>query len=470
MKLTGEQLARMWRFLHDERGVGLGMADLEAALATLPEPEPVPGAAVRALPAELRGAAKSAHAAALRHTEPAESVGLARADAYEQAAELAAAALEADALAGPVELPTREQLAVRLGDEVLGKGSGTPIKDGGWYRCADYVLSLLRTHAAPKPAESAPRAYPSTPYAGSMGEIVDDQARMLAASKARIADLESRLADVTAKHAVELANNHETVATLNAALEEARSAVTDYSNSYGKAAHRAQDAEGKLQTIFNLSPTLAADDAVGVAVFLKNCAARLERERDEALARLAARPEPVVIDEALALRLKAAFFSEEPDLWEVMVMHALRSVFGDRASVTVPQGEPSASEVMAYYKYAEHVSEVIEERDQLRVELEKTRGELKDCERALGDETQLAEERLALAHHLQADIEAEQSGRLALRKRFGARDDETFGAFLERLFGDNAALIEQHEALRAAAELLVSLARTSASASTMRRE
>lgn len=45
----------------------------------------------------------------------------------------------------------------------------------------------------------------------------------------------------------------------------------------------------------------------------------------------------------------------------------------------------------------------------------------------------VAEERLAHANQLQADIEAEQQGRLALRKRLGARDDETMGAFLERL-------------------------------------
>jgi hypothetical protein len=45
----------------------------------------------------------------------------------------------------------------------------------------------------------------------------------------------------------------------------------------------------------------------------------------------------------------------------------------------------------------------------------------------------LADERLAHANQLQADIEAEQQGRLALRKRLGAREDETMGAFLERL-------------------------------------
>ncbi len=50
-----------------------------------------------------------------------------------------------------------------------------------------------------------------------------------------------------------------------------------------------------------------------------------------------------------------------------------------------------------------------------------------------GEAERLAEERLAHANQLQADIEAEQQGRLAWRKRFGAREDETLGAFLERL-------------------------------------
>lgn len=40
-----------------------------------------------------------------------------------------------------------------------------------------------------------------------------------------------------------------------------------------------------------------------------------------------------------------------------------------------------------------------------------------------GEAERLAEERLAHANQLQADIDAEQEGRLALRKRLGARDD-----------------------------------------------
>lgn len=50
-----------------------------------------------------------------------------------------------------------------------------------------------------------------------------------------------------------------------------------------------------------------------------------------------------------------------------------------------------------------------------------------------GESERLADERLAHANQLQADIEAEMQGRLELRKRLGAREDETMGAFLERL-------------------------------------
>jgi len=62
------------------------------------------------------------------------------------------------------------------------------------------------------------------------------------------------------------------------------------------------------------------------------------------------------------------------------------------------------------------------------------------------DAERLAEERLAHANQLQADIEAEMQGRLALRKRLGARENETMGAFLERLATMAGAVpVEVHE-------------------------
>lgn len=57
----------------------------------------------------------------------------------------------------------------------------------------------------------------------------------------------------------------------------------------------------------------------------------------------------------------------------------------------------------------------------------------RDLRQQLAHASTLADERLAHANQLQADIEAEMQGRLALRKRLGAREDETMVAFLERL-------------------------------------
>ncbi len=62
------------------------------------------------------------------------------------------------------------------------------------------------------------------------------------------------------------------------------------------------------------------------------------------------------------------------------------------------------------------------------------------------DAERLADERLAHANQLQADIEAEMQGRLALRKRLGARENEPMGACLERLATMAGAVpVEVHE-------------------------
>ena len=64
--------------------------------------------------------------------------------------------------------------------------------------------------------------------------------------------------------------------------------------------------------------------------------------------------------------------------------------------------------------------------------------ELKQAHEAVGAATREAESALAHRNQLQADLEAEWSGRAELRKRHGARDDETMGAFIERLAAANA--------------------------------
>jgi hypothetical protein len=78
-----------------------------------------------------------------------------------------------------------------------------------------------------------------------------------------------------------------------------------------------------------------------------------------------------------------------------------------------------------------------------KAQLERAKGlyamGLKSIESELAAALLLAEERLTDRNQLQADIEADQVGRMGLRKRHGAREDETFGAFVERLASELAA-------------------------------
>lgn len=59
--------------------------------------------------------------------------------------------------------------------------------------------------------------------------------------------------------------------------------------------------------------------------------------------------------------------------------------------------------------------------------------EIAALKRKLADALQLAEERLAHSNALQENLEAEKNGMLALRAKYGARENETFGQFVARL-------------------------------------
>lgn len=78
-----------------------------------------------------------------------------------------------------------------------------------------------------------------------------------------------------------------------------------------------------------------------------------------------------------------------------------------------------------------------EQQEQLRAELEQAQrvheAERRQLLKELAEANRLAEERLRLAACLQADLEAEQSGRLEIRRKHGAGDEETMGGFIERL-------------------------------------
>jgi hypothetical protein len=72
-------------------------------------------------------------------------------------------------------------------------------------------------------------------------------------------------------------------------------------------------------------------------------------------------------------------------------------------------------------------------------EVAKVKAERDEARREAGEATTLAERRLGHAHQLQADIEAEQAGRLELRQRLGARADETMHGFICRLADELAS-------------------------------
>lgn len=70
---------------------------------------------------------------------------------------------------------------------------------------------------------------------------------------------------------------------------------------------------------------------------------------------------------------------------------------------------------------------------ELQRERDALRAELQEQTRLTAEAVRLAEERLAARNHLTAQIEGQQAGALDLMRRFGARSDENFRAFVERL-------------------------------------
>ena len=92
----------------------------------------------------------------------------------------------------------------------------------------------------------------------------------------------------------------------------------------------------------------------------------------------------------------------------------------------------------------EKLEKRIDECDSLRAQLADVMQERDEARKQLGEALINSEERLAHANQLQADIEEEQRGRLLLRERHGARDDETFGMFIERAIKERPAVGTTH--------------------------
>ena len=67
------------------------------------------------------------------------------------------------------------------------------------------------------------------------------------------------------------------------------------------------------------------------------------------------------------------------------------------------------------------------------MEVREARSEVREAQNATAEATQLAEERAAERNDLAEQIEGNLNGARTLRQRYGAREDETFGAFVDRL-------------------------------------
>jgi hypothetical protein len=104
----------------------------------------------------------------------------------------------------------------------------------------------------------------------------------------------------------------------------------------------------------------------------------VERQNDhEALAKLAARPEPVVITPQFANRLSHRVSEiAKVGVSGESLLAALRAELGVHVSVSVPQGESARRARAQYEELRQGWQKTTTERDQLRVELEKARASL----------------------------------------------------------------------------------------------
>lgn len=317
--------------------------------ASTPDRLPVPGAAVRALVAKWRGDADRGVIGG--HTGP-----------------LLAGELEAALRADAAEMPTREEIARGLYEASV---AGRPARYAAWSQLpneirdavraeADYVLTLLARRPA---TDEAARNY---------GLLAGRYQEELRVKDERIADLESQLASVTGErdHEFKRANS---LADLHRLADDALS----HANAAGMRAERERD------------------EALAKLVNAEAEADHHARVREDMRQLLEARPEPVVIDEALARRVVDLYGSTHTSsrpLEQTMGL-ALQATLG--ASVSVPQGDgcrdrdvARAMDVLtsasiptnrpdgSFMNLPKRVQALAEDRDQLRAELEECRGRL----------------------------------------------------------------------------------------------
>lgn len=289
----------------------------------------------------------------------------------------------------PRALPTREALQTSW---IARRATLLP-----W----DWALSLLREHASPADEadkyEGMEASYDTMLSRLHQAERERDEAR---AELGQVADDR----DACFKRAAEARAE---VAKLETVVRENMRKADDHRRQRDEARAYAADLEQRLA--------------------VKSGAFDLSAQNEQRLAaQLAARPEPVVIDEALAERVYTEFTNRggcDPD----DILAALRSVLGDKVSVAGP--EPTDE--------GDHWESLCQTERELREGLE-------DENRDLG----------AQRDKLRAELQTAQS-ELAKRAKVTPEEWSHLCTQEGHLQNDYRELREQHEALRAASERLV---------------
>jgi hypothetical protein len=211
---------------------------------------------------------------------------------------------------------------------------------GGWegiHEQTRYVLSLFREHASP--ADEALRSQ----FARLCSELNEKASRIERAERERDA-LRQELAEVTGQ--AEQVDGD--LALLRRERDDALQKVTELTAAI-ETGPDDLDYEALRAQVKTLDLMLTATRETVVSVERERDEARAQLEeanaandRDFALvqeecrelrSKLAARPEPVVIDEALAERVTIAIQEDKSDTWSRSVYRALRSVLGEKVSV-----------------------------------------------------------------------------------------------------------------------------------------
>lgn len=337
------------------------------------------------------------------------------------------------------------------------------------------------------------------------GPHEDEQDSAASGEAERIAELEAKLAAVTEERdrlSVSARNSYhdgyrDSQSQRHAADERARVAADERDEALLKS-ERAQ-----------VSCTAAIDDA------RKACAARDEalaklanveaeadhhaQERESLRSQLAARPEPVVIDEALAERVFDAYYRAHGLSGGPAMLVGLRSVFGAHASVSVPQGEESTlhhnwvkredhERLQELYtaergKYDQHLANNHATVDNLQKELawyrkaltEYSDGQQKQYDRADAAESERDQLRAELADRADPVYVAQLQGEVTRLRELMARADpcEEYTAQLRRIadaVGSDVAIDEVDVvAISKLAELRAELAKTRAELESCKR-